>query len=72
MEKAYVSATDLVKRRKKTYDEDLLESETMEFFFTPHGLLTFPLFEESHEPYSSREIEREALRGYKRGLNSIR
>jgi hypothetical protein len=41
--KRYIDASELVKRRHKKYDKDLLESETINFFIRPRGLLSYPL-----------------------------
>jgi len=63
----YVNANDLVKSKKhKQYDEDLIEFETMNFLFQPS------LFPENEISYTSKYIEEEAIKAYKRDLLSVR
>ena len=63
----YVNANDLVKSKKhKHYDEDLIEFETMNFLFQPS------LFPENEISYTSKYIEEEAIKVYKRDLLSVR
>jgi len=66
--KKYISASELVGKAKKNYDEDLLKLETMQFFSADRFL--FPA-EEKKTTDLSRE-SREAMRAYKRGLLSVR
>jgi hypothetical protein len=67
--RSYVNAEELAPRRKKTYDEDLLELETIYFF--PKDLFSFRDLPPIGIPAQAEKSGR-ALAAYRRGLASVR